>query len=291
MMSSRMQACVMALAAFTAACVSTRGVDPRLETARAQVARIQTEAAAAPDAASAAQSALGRAEETWRRRDLDAFDHEIRIVDGNVRLVEAAAAAQRAQDALAAARTRRTQAEVALARKGALSAQAQAAAERARAAAAEEQLASAQQQVSTAQQQAAAAQAEADSLREALSTFQSRETDQGTLINLSGLMFATGSAQLRPGAEQRLQPLARYLARSGARRVRIEGHTDSVGSASSNLALSKARADAVADYLSSQGVDRALIETRGLGETKPVAANTTNSGREENRRVEVTILR
>jgi outer membrane protein OmpA-like peptidoglycan-associated protein len=144
---------------------------------------------------------------------------------------------------------------------------------------------------STAQQQASASHAEADNLRDVLASYQGRETDAGTLINLSGLMFATGSAELRPGAEQRLQPLSRYLSRAGAQRVRIEGHTDNVGSASANLALSKARADAVADYISSQGVDRTLFETRGLGEGKPVASNRTSSGREENRRVEVTILR
>jgi outer membrane protein OmpA-like peptidoglycan-associated protein len=69
----------------------------------------------------------------------------------------------------------------------------------------------------------------------------------------------------------------------------IEGHTDSTGSAEYNLALSRRRAEAVAQALRSQGIDSDRIVTRGYGQEYPVASNDTPSGRLQNRRVEVII--
>ena len=67
------------------------------------------------------------------------------------------------------------------------------------------------------------------------------------------------------------------------------GHTDSTGSEQYNLDLSRRRADSVSNYLVSRGVARARIETIGYGEQYPVADNTTESGRAQNRRVEIRI--
>ena len=73
-------------------------------------------------------------------------------------------------------------------------------------------------------------------------------------------------------------------------RVRIEGHTDSVGGAKQNLVLSKKRASAVRGWLVTKGVDEDRLEVEGLGETKPIADNKTDEGRAQNRRVELVRL-
>ena len=80
------------------------------------------------------------------------------------------------------------------------------------------------------------------------------------------------------------------LAYSGAYRIEIEGHTDSIGSDDSNLTLSQGRADSVHDYLLQSGVkqDR-MMAARGFGESTPVASNDTAAGRQVNRRVEIII--
>jgi len=74
------------------------------------------------------------------------------------------------------------------------------------------------------------------------------------------------------------------------RKVRIEGHTDSRGSARMNQRLSQGRAEAVMNYLLGQGIMAARLEARGYGENKPIAPNSSRRGREQNRRVEFTIL-
>ena len=70
-------------------------------------------------------------------------------------------------------------------------------------------------------------------------------------------------------------------------KVSVEGHTDSIGSDAYNLKLSERRAQAVRDYMVSQGIDAARIRVKGWGKTKPIASNKTEAGRAENRRVEI----
>jgi len=71
-------------------------------------------------------------------------------------------------------------------------------------------------------------------------------------------------------------------------RALVEGHTDSIGSEAYNLRLSERRANAVADYMESQGISSSRITTKGWGKSKPVADNRTKEGRAKNRRVEIT---
>ncbi|HEX6645535.1 MAG TPA: OmpA family protein, partial [Gemmatimonadales bacterium] len=70
----------------------------------------------------------------------------------------------------------------------------------------------------------------------------------------------------------------------------IVGHTDDVGADGYNQTLSERRARAAADFLVSEGVDRSRLQTTGRGESEPVAENTSESGRQENRRVEIAIF-
>ena len=81
--------------------------------------------------------------------------------------------------------------------------------------------------------------------------------------------------------------LASALKNHTERRILIEGFTDSGGSAESNLALSRARAESVREALVQRGVAAARIDTRGLGEARPVASNDNAGGRQQNRRVEI----
>jgi outer membrane protein OmpA-like peptidoglycan-associated protein len=122
-----------------------------------------------------------------------------------------------------------------------------------------------------------------------LAQFQARQTAQGTVLTLSNLLFDHNSASLHPGDQRRLQPLADYLRQNADRGILIEGHTDSTGADEYNLTLSRSRAAAVRDYLVNAGVDPGRVEVRGLGEDYPVADNNNDTGRQQNRRIEVTI--
>jgi OmpA-OmpF porin, OOP family len=103
----------------------------------------------------------------------------------------------------------------------------------------------------------------------------------------SEVTFAFDSAEIRPGAHQTLQDVATTLRDNPDLRVRIEGHTDSVGSPQYNVGLSQRRADSVRDFLVSQGIAEDRMTTRGYGEERPVATNETDEGRAQNRRVEI----
>ena len=103
-----------------------------------------------------------------------------------------------------------------------------------------------------------------------------------------GILFATGKAILQPESRPVLKEIAGTMKKYGDLKILIEGHTDNVGSAESNLTLSDARAAAVkAALVSDFGIDGSRITTKGLGDTKPAVPNTTASARAQNRRVEV----
>jgi OOP family OmpA-OmpF porin len=114
--------------------------------------------------------------------------------------------------------------------------------------------------------------------------------DAGCGIQLSGVNFPFDSAEILPSGLARLDEAAERLQAFPSVRIVIEGHTDSRGDAAYNLALSERRAAAVRDYLVSEGVSGARIETAGLGESQPIASNDTDAGREQNRRVVLRVI-
>jgi len=102
-----------------------------------------------------------------------------------------------------------------------------------------------------------------------------------------GILFDTNSDRLKPESAPAIQAVARALGTNPALNLLIEGHTDSVGNAASNLDLSKRRAEAVKQVLVSQfDVDASRLTANGLGATKPMDSNDTPQGRAQNRRVE-----
>jgi OOP family OmpA-OmpF porin len=108
---------------------------------------------------------------------------------------------------------------------------------------------------------------------------------------VQGIYFELGKATIRQTSFPVLDRAVAVLQEYPDVRMRIAGHTDSTGEPEDNLELSKARAQAVADYLIGKGVDRTRLETVGFGEEKPVADNATNAGREQNRRIEFEVLK
>jgi outer membrane protein OmpA-like peptidoglycan-associated protein len=103
-----------------------------------------------------------------------------------------------------------------------------------------------------------------------------------------GILFATGKADVQPESRPVLKEIASMLKHHGEMKILIEGHTDNVGAAASNLTLSDARAAAVkAVLVAEHGADGTRIRTKGFGDTKPAVPNTTAAGRAQNRRVEI----
>ncbi|MFN7115813.1 MAG: OmpA family protein [Saprospiraceae bacterium] len=113
---------------------------------------------------------------------------------------------------------------------------------------------------------------------------------EGILLTFdSGLLFNFDSYQLTAATKENLKKMAEIVKKYDDTEILIEGHTDSVGSDSYNMTLSKNRAQSVADYLAAQGVAKNRLKTKGYGESRPVATNDSDSGRQQNRRVEAAI--
>jgi outer membrane protein OmpA-like peptidoglycan-associated protein len=106
-------------------------------------------------------------------------------------------------------------------------------------------------------------------------------------MTLNDVLFDTGRATLKPGADRDLDRLAQALKDNPNTRVLIEGHTDSVGGEDYNQVLSERRAEAVGDALRTRGVPPDRFDVKGLGKAFPVASNDTQAGRQQNRRVEI----
>jgi len=104
------------------------------------------------------------------------------------------------------------------------------------------------------------------------------------------VMFDTNSSVIKPGAYDEIDRVAKVLNSYPQTRIRIEGHTDSVGSETYNIDLSQKRAEAVKNALISRNVDPARLEVIGFGESKPIASNDTEVGRQLNRRVTTVII-
>lgn len=102
--------------------------------------------------------------------------------------------------------------------------------------------------------------------------------------------FLTGKADVQPQYESEIEKLGAFMKEFPETKVEIAGHTDNTGSVKTNNAMSKKRAQAIADVLVSKyGIDKKRLTVKGYGPSKPVADNSTEEGRKTNRRVEAEI--
>jgi outer membrane protein OmpA-like peptidoglycan-associated protein len=131
--------------------------------------------------------------------------------------------------------------------------------------------------------------AQAAELQRQIDALQAEATDRGLVLTLGDVLFASGRAELKIGATNNLDKLVAFLNNYPNRSVVIEGHTDNQGSDDYNMGLSERRADSVKSYLMEQGISSQRLVASGKGETQPLADNESESGRQQNRRVEVII--
>ena len=110
-------------------------------------------------------------------------------------------------------------------------------------------------------------------------------------LNMPGnITFATDSSDLSPAFFDVLNSVGKVLTEFDQTVVEVAGHTDSTGSDAYNQGLSERRATSVATYLRSQGIMTDRLITIGMGESRPIADNSTSAGRQANRRVEITLV-
>jgi outer membrane protein OmpA-like peptidoglycan-associated protein len=246
-----------------AGCASTPTTTPELERARDAVAKV----ASMPDSSTlasaelnAAQETLRKAEEAAREREPDSeVAHLAYVAEQQAEIAEA-----KMNEAKALQDTENAEAQ----RNAAL-------------------LEARERDVDKAK--ADAARAQADAAEAWRQVEEAQETARGVVLTFGDMLFDTGGAVLKPGAQLLLDKLAAYLEQNPSAKAIIEGHTDNVGSDAMNQGLSERRAAAVATALQMRGIGIDRLEIMGLGESYPVATNDTSAGREENRRVEVVL--
>lgn len=118
---------------------------------------------------------------------------------------------------------------------------------------------------------------------------QTQDSARGLIVNMSDVLFDTGSYTLKPAAREKLAKISGVVLAHPGLKLQIEGHTDSVGTDEYNQQLSENRAAAVRDYLIEQGVPASTVTARGFGKTQPIASNDSPDGRQKNRRVELVV--
>ena len=244
-------------------CASTPSTTPELERARDAVAKV----ASMPDSSTLASAELNAAQETLRKAEEAAREREPDSEVAHLAYVaeqQAGIAEAKMNEAKALQDTENAESQ----RNAAL-------------------LEARERDVADAK--ADAARAQADAAEAWRQVEEAQETARGVVLTFGDMLFDTGGAVLKPGAQLLLDKLAAYLEQNPSAKAIIEGHTDNVGSDAMNQALSERRAAAVATALQMRGIGIDRLEIMGLGESYPVATNDTSAGREENRRVEVVL--
>ena len=241
--------------------------------------------------------AEARARTEYAERQAEALEderHELmltaREAEADRARSQAELAREEAEAEAAAARAERLRAEEALMAEQRARREAEAAAAEAEAAREVARLSAAEAEAARREAEAAAAAAERLRVElDALAAIKAEQTERGLVVTLGDVLFDFDRSDLKPAARENLAKLVDFLREYDDRGVEIEGHTDSVGTEQYNIGLSQRRAASVERYLLDNGIERSRIQTRGLGEEFPVASNETDSGRAQNRRVEIII--
>jgi outer membrane protein OmpA-like peptidoglycan-associated protein len=231
---------------------------------------------------------------TLRRKEQAKIDADRRAHEEAQAKAEADAAAAQQQAAQAQAQSdedakRRADAEAAQAE-----AQREQAAAQAQQAQAQAAATAAQQAQAAAEQQRAEAVRQKEEMRARLlaqlnQVLQTRDTARGLIVSMPDVLFAFNKYELKPEARERLARISGIVLAYPDLKLEIDGYTDSIGSDEYNQTLSDKRAEAVRDYLVSSGVNMNSVVAHGMGKADPVADNSTEKGRQLNRRVEMIV--
>jgi outer membrane protein OmpA-like peptidoglycan-associated protein len=274
------------LAACTTAPVKPDGAAD----ARVKLTQLQSDPNLASRAAVAikdADAAVRAAEQPEANKELAA--HRVYLADRKVDTAKALAETRFAEDQRAALTAQRDSARLDARTREADAAKGQV--ETARAEGAEQKVAAnlARSEADAARVAAASSEQQAAELQRQIDVLQARPTDHGLVLTLGDVLFTSGRADLKPGATGNLSKLVAFLDKYPDRSVAIQGYTDSVGSDDYNQGLSERRANSVKSYLVGQGIGSMRLSASGKGRSEPVADNDSAAGRQQNRRVEVTI--
>ncbi|MFY9978735.1 MAG: OmpA family protein, partial [Candidatus Sulfotelmatobacter sp.] len=238
---------------------------------------------------------------TLRRKEQEKLDAEKRAsqearekAEADAQAAQAAAAQAQAQsdeDARKRAEAELAQAQAEQQQAAALAQQQQA---EAQAAAAAQQAQQAQQQAQLAEQQRQQAIDQQQQMRARLlaqlnQVLQTRDTAKGLIVSMPDVLFDFNKYTLKPEARERLAKISGIVLAYPDLKLQIEGFTDSIGSDEYNQELSEKRAEAVRDYLVSNGVNMNSVAAVGMGKADPIADNSTAQGRKLNRRVEMIV--
>lgn len=152
----------------------------------------------------------------------------------------------------------------------------------------------AERQRQLADQQRQQAEADKTALRERIrqqlnTILETQETARGLIVNINDVLFDFNKYTLKPEAREKMARVAGILEAYPGLKIRLEGHTDSIGTDEYNQKLSEMRADTVRGYLMDQGVQAGSLSAVGLGKADPVASNDTGAGRQKNRRVDMVV--
>lgn len=112
----------------------------------------------------------------------------------------------------------------------------------------------------------------------------------GSKIVLNNIFFDFNKASLRENSIAELNRLVKMMEKNTSLKIQISGHTDSVGSDSYNQDLSERRASSVVKYLIASGIEARRLKYKGYGESQPISDNSTEEGRQMNRRTEFEVL-
>jgi outer membrane protein OmpA-like peptidoglycan-associated protein len=164
----------------------------------------------------------------------------------------------------------------------------------ANAAEAEARAAKAREAQQAAEQSAQQASQQAEQVRERLrqqlnAVLQTTETARGLIVNMSDVLFDFNKYTLKSEAREKLAKVSGILLAYPNLKLQVEGYTDNIGSDEYNQKLSEQRADSVRVYLVSQSVTDSNVSAKGLGKNDPIADNSTDKGRAQNRRVELVV--
>ncbi len=262
---------VAATSLLLGACASAPVVPQGAAETRTKLSSLQSDAnlaQRAPAALKEAEAAVRVAEQPITKKETDLGAYRVYMADRKVEIAKARASTKYAEDQRVKLADERDASRLESRTQEADAARAEA---------------------KSARNEADAASDAVDEMQKQIDALQAEATDRGLVLTLGDVLFATGRSEVKVGATSNLNKLVSFLNKYPDRNVQIEGYTDNVGSEDSNQGLSQRRAESVKSYLVQQGISAARLSAVGMGESQPVADNSTESGRQQNRRVVAVI--